>query len=200
MVLTEDQKKRFLNYKKSNLSIFSDRIVQDFFQNEEHIHLLLEALEGNNDSKVLLDAKFRKHFFRVRFITYISSTIKYCAVDQMRSNQKNDTRNPLIFDKSVSDEEQGTTLGELLLSNQWIQPADPISSDPSRFQASFANESLSKAFSLLSKKQQMVTTFCYALRYHDNEIARLIGVSPQAVGKTRNLALKKLRAAMPERR
>ncbi|MNJ75765.1 Sigma-70, region 4 [compost metagenome] len=76
---------------------------------------------------------------------------------------------------------------------------DSLITDSVQFQASIMNDNLAQAFATLSQKQQLIATLCYALCYQDNEIARMIGISPQAVSKTRNLALKKLRLAMPER-
>ncbi|MFD2658986.1 hypothetical protein [Paenibacillus thailandensis] len=199
MALTDEQRERFLCYCKENRLIFSNRAVRSFFEIEENIELLLKALDGGEDFKKELEDRFRKHFFRIRFIKYLSSTIKFCTIDQMRLNQKNDWRNQLIFDRPAS-EEGDVTLGELLLGKKEQIESETIILEPSQFQASFSNEYLSQAFSVLSQKQQLITTLCYAFCYQDKEIARLIGVSPQAVGKTRNIALQKLRLALLERR
>ncbi|RKP51327.1 sigma-70 family RNA polymerase sigma factor [Cohnella endophytica] len=130
----------------------------------------------------------------MRFVKFLVSTIKYCTIDQLRAHHKNDSRQILIFDRPVS--EGGGTLGESLLGKKEIRESEPTTANPSQFQASFQNECLSQAFTALSQKQQLITTLCYALCYQDNEIARMIGVSPQAVCKMRNLALKKLRLDM----
>ncbi|WP_159881395.1 sigma-70 RNA polymerase sigma factor region 4 domain-containing protein [Paenibacillus puerhi] len=199
MALTEVQRGRFYEYSVENRSVFSDRVIQDFFQKELNIELLLKTLDGDTDSQKELEERFRKHFFRVRFIKFIVSTIKYCTIDQTRYNQKNDTRNQLIFDRPASEDGDGT-LGELLLCTKMKPESEPIFSDPVQFQTSFSNDVLANAFAALTQKQQLIATLCYALCYQDNEIAKIIGVSPQAVCKTRNLALQKLRLAMLERR
>lgn len=199
MAFTDVHREKFSGICNSNKFVFSDRVVQGFFQQDIHIDLLLKALNGDEDGQRELEEKFRKYFFRVRFVKFLVSTIKYCTIDQMRLIQKNDTRNQLIFDQPVSEEGDGT-LGEWLLGKKQPQEFEPIINDSSQFQASFANERLSRAFAALSRKQQLITTLCYALCYQDNEIARMIGVSPQAVCKTRNLALQKLRLSIPERR
>lgn len=117
----------------------------------------------------------------------------------MRLNQKTDSRNQLIFDRPCSEEGDGT-VGEMLLGFQNLTNVEPLITEPSQFHASFLNDHLANAFAALSPKQQLIATLCYALCYQDNEIAEMIGVSPQAICKTRNLALQKLRLAMPERR
>lgn len=198
MALTDVQRERFYVYSKANWSVFSDRVIQDFFHNEQNIELLLRGLDGEEVCQKELEDRFRKHLFRMRFVKFLISTIKYYTIGQMRLNHKNDTRNQLIFDRPVSDE-GGGTLGELLLGKQSLQEYETVFNDPAQFQASFSNEHLSQAFAALSQKQQLITTFYYALCYQDNEISRIIGVSQQAVCKTRNLALQKLRLTMLER-
>ncbi|MCY9517854.1 sigma-70 family RNA polymerase sigma factor [Paenibacillus apiarius] len=199
-MLSEKQRWRFQDYCNTNKSVFSNRVVKDFFRKDDHILLLLFALDGDHASQSKLNEKFRKHFFRIRFITFIVSTIKYCTLDQLRLYQKNDMRYQLIFDRPASEEGDATPLGELLLGSQCANPSEPPTSDPAEFQSSLINECLANAFSKLSPKQQVITTLGYSMCYKDNEIAQILGVSQQAVCKTRNLALQKLRVALPERR
>lgn len=199
MGLSVDQQERFLDYCHSKQNIFSNRVVKGFFQEEENVLLLLEAVDGNMDSRNELEEKFRKYYFRIRFVKFLVQTINFYTIDQMRMYRKHDYRYQLIFDRPASDE-GNSTLGELLLLNQISTPSEPITSDPGYFQSNFVNEDLQNAFSGLSHKQQVIITMGYSLCYKDNEIAKVMAVSPQAVSKTRNLALKRLRVALQEGR
>lgn len=197
--LTSAQRSRFYDYCNENRSVYSEQVVQNFFKIEQNIEILLRAIDGDSTSQRELEDRFRKHYFRVRFIKYLASTIKFCTIDQLRMNRKIDTRNQLIFDRPCSEEREGT-VGEMLLGIQYLPESEPIITNPSQFHASLLNDQLAKAFAALTPKQQLIATLCYALCYQDNEVAKIIGVSPQAICKTRNLALQKLRLAMPERR
>lgn len=199
-MINEEQSKRFHEYCNSNPSICADRVIKDFFTNDEHIKLLLQALDGDSDSGRQLEETFRKHYFRVRFIKYLVSTIKYSAIDQIRTYQRNSARNPLIFDRPALKEGSASTIGELLASTNYPDPAEASTSDPEKFQSSIANEQLAKAFARLTQKQKKIATLGYGMCYRDNEIASLLGISPQAVCKMRNHTLRKLRIAFPERR
>lgn len=196
-MLTTAQREQFRKYRYANRSIFSDRVVHEFFQRDHHIELLLRAHEGEDECRRDLEDRFRKHFFRMRFVKFLSSTIKYYTLDELRIHRKRDTRIQLILDRPSSEEGDGTTLGELL-GTASPQRSEPVT--PAQFQASFTNEQLATAFAALSPKQKNIATLFYALCYHDNEIARMLGVTPQAVCKTRHLALQKLRQRMSERR
>lgn len=104
MALSEDQRTRFYDYCDCHQTVFKDRVVQEFFQQDQHIELLVNALDGNAEEKRALEDRFRKHFFRIRFIKYLLSTIKYCTLDQMRKQQKLDINMPLIFDLPLKGE------------------------------------------------------------------------------------------------
>lgn len=126
MSLSEAETRRFEDYIKRNCSIFSDRVIESFFQNEENIELLLLAIDGNLDSLDQLNENFRKHFFRIRFTKYLISIIHTSTLDQIRRNYKNKKRNQLIFDRPVSDKDQ-TSLGECLLYGQAVPRTEPES-------------------------------------------------------------------------
>jgi DNA-directed RNA polymerase specialized sigma24 family protein len=196
-MLTVDKNFKFTKYCKEQPYLFSNPIIVSFFKKEKNILLLLDAHAGKLDAQKELEETFRKHFFRIRFINFLVSTIKFCTIDQLRMNHKRNLRNQLTFDRPLS-KDADTTIGERLLNKQHHQLADQTISDPLAFQTSLENEQLSNAFSILSDKQKLITTFGYSNLYQDNEIALILGVTPQAVGKTRKLALKKMRKVLLE--
>ncbi|MFC4775818.1 hypothetical protein ACFO9Q_03370 [Paenibacillus sp. GCM10023252] len=197
-MLTAEQIRIFQEYKKNKKRIFSDRIIQSFFQDGVHIELLILASDGNSDAQKQIEEKFLRHYFRIRFINYVSSTIKFYTIGQQRALQKYDTRSLLVLDKPIS--ENGITLKDSLESKHSSYKEGSINADPKYFLESFTNSLLEEAFQLLTEKQKIIATLCYALSFQDNEIAKMIKVSPQAIGKTRNLALRKLKIYMTERR
>ncbi|WP_110931156.1 RNA polymerase sigma factor [Paenibacillus bouchesdurhonensis] len=198
MILTKSQKRTFDNYYQKNEAVFSNSIVSSFFQNEENIVLLLKAVDHEQKYLPELNEKFRKYFFRVRFTKYLVSTVHYCAIDHMRQNHKMKKRNMLIFDSPISDKDMSVTYGELLLSKHATQASDIPNCSLSTFPDSITNDHLSKAFSLLTSKQQQIITYSYVLCYKDVEISRLLGISQQAVCKARNAALRRLRLIIEE--
>ncbi|MEK4060934.1 MULTISPECIES: sigma-70 family RNA polymerase sigma factor [Paenibacillus] len=199
MSLSDIQKKKFCHYKAINKSLFSDQVITGFFQIEDNILLLLESIEGDHDARKLLDDNFRRHFFRIRLVKYLSNTIKYCSIDHMRINRKYEQRNQVIFDQPLSEEAEGSNLGELIQYKFAEMPKEESFTNPSHFQETISNENLAKAFSSLTDKQKYVTTLVYAMNYQDNEVSKICGVSPQAIRKIRVSALDKLRKAMQRR-
>ncbi|CAM4340399.1 RNA polymerase sigma factor (sigma-70 family) [Paenibacillus endophyticus] len=194
--LSKEEFEQFLHYKKKHAELFKDRVVQSFFQNERHIRLLLLGINGHYASRVQLEEAFRKCFFEFRFVKYVASTIRFSSIDLMRSRQKHKLRNQLVFDAPVS-ETGGRVRGETLLVNETQEPVLTLyTPDPVKMAASFLNEDLRNSFNSLSNKQQVIATLAYGMCYQDNEIARMLNVSPQAVNKTRKKALDKIRALL----
>src|SRR5690554_319198 len=103
-MITNEGKLRFIDYCNSHHLVFSDRVVLNFFQEEQNVLLLLLAINGDMKAQGELEDSFRKYFFRIRFIKFLISTIKFCTIDQLRLNQKKDQRNQLIFDRPLSEE------------------------------------------------------------------------------------------------
>ncbi|MCR8845082.1 hypothetical protein NQ117_15475 [Paenibacillus sp. SC116] len=191
-MINEEQRNRYVQFSRVNKVIFDDRVMQDFFSQESNIALLLSTLDGDSVSKQKLEDNFRKHYFRIRFVKYLVSTIKFCAIDQFRVNQRVQTRNPLIFDQPTIDDQSTATLGELL-SVQAEQSTTSEILNSEQFKACISNEALEHAYVQLTPHQQLVIALVYGMSYRDNEVATTMGVSPQAVCKSRNAALKKMR-------
>lgn len=193
--MNNDRNQKYLEYRNNNKTIFEDRVVQEFFKNDDNVELLLRTLGGDTKSKDELEVRFRNHFFRIRFIKYLVSTIKFSSIDQLRSNQKNDVRNPLIFDHPASsDEGSSSTIGELLCSQLQEPFEKPTIIDPTKFEESLTNINLESAFSKLTANQKLVSSLVYGMSYQDNEVSKIMGVTPQAVSKTRKSALTRLRS------
>lgn len=200
-MLSETQLNQFNDYCRSNPSLFTNRVISGFFQHDCHTKLLLKVLNGNIESQQQLEDAFRKHYFRIRFLNYLVSIIRYCSIDQIRKYQKNNLRHQLIYDCPISENATATSIGDFYSYNGHYTEltSEQIMHTPCKFYDSLTNEHLADAFSKLTQKQKRITTLKYGLCYRDSEIAILMNVSPQAVYNMRRLALKKLRFSLLER-
>jgi RNA polymerase sigma factor (sigma-70 family) len=199
VILTDTQYTRFQDYIRVNHLIFSDRIVQEFFENPSNIFILLQTLDGDTKAQDELEVRFRNHFFHIRFFKFLTSTIKFSAIGQIRRYKKMEGRDQLIFDGPISNDGDTTTLGEILNDIPILPEVDLRSSDPEYFHDYMENNYLADAFSNLTYKQKRVITLKFALGLKDKEIASLLGITPQAVSKIRNTVLQKLRRVIVER-
>ncbi|QLG36718.1 sigma-70 family RNA polymerase sigma factor [Paenibacillus sp. E222] len=186
---------QFEEYKHQNPALFHNRVVLNFFEQEKHQKLLLESLRGEAGKEEELNEAFRKYFFQFRFITYVTSSLKFMSIDQMRRNQRYATRNVLIYDRPSSDD-SSMCIGEKMSAYQTSVDNVQPDKQSTNFQEGFADEYVESAFDSLTDKQKHVTTLYYGQGYHDHEIASRLQVSQQAIAKTRNAALKKMKTVL----
>ncbi|MDO7907173.1 sigma-70 family RNA polymerase sigma factor [Paenibacillus sp. JX-17] len=178
-----------------------DTLLASFFAVPEHRRLFHEVQrKPNNENRQQLDEAFRIFFFDIRFRAYISMLVHYYAVGFDRRERRERSRYELILDQPVQPEEGGTSRIELM--------ADPISENGSRDQEPAGGvlledmigcESLYVTLKKLTLREKEVITAAYVSQQSDTEIAGALGITQQAVSKTRSRAIRKLREAYVKR-
>ncbi|WP_068614966.1 sigma factor-like helix-turn-helix DNA-binding protein [Paenibacillus tuaregi] len=190
--LTRDELTIFEHYAAVHEVAFQNPVIQSFFRHTPHVITLANALTGCMNCWNQIQRAFQEHLFQIRFIRYVASVIHLSTLSFIRSNQKIQQRNPLIIDQPLTEDRHG-------------HPARPYEYGPSvdfyfKEYSSFADtiedEKLYGSFRLLTGKQQQIVLMSYVLCYRDTEIAQSLQVSPQAVFKTRQQALHKLRSSV----
>lgn len=137
----------------------------------------------------LLNRAFKKHYFRIRFIRFISSTIRFAAIDFIRRMRKAKERNPLFLDNDTSEK---NNKDEFLYNHSPL--LDQYFSGDEFFRDSIEDDALYFAWIDLSPKQKQVILLSYTMSYQDIEIAKFLSISPQAVFNRKRKALVKMRA------
>ncbi|WP_339312557.1 sigma-70 family RNA polymerase sigma factor [Paenibacillus sp. FSL M7-0896] len=167
---------------------FQNPVFTSFFEEQQHLKYLVQALKGNQTSLQLLNSAFKKHYFRMRFINYISSTIRYAAIGFIRKMKKIKERNPLLMDNI---DLENNSQDELLYI--YSPCLDHYFTEEKYFTENIEDELLYYAWTELSAKQKQVIMLSYVMSYQDTEIARFLKISPQAVFNNRKRALIKLK-------
>lgn len=189
-MLSMEQKNKFMQYCKRYDCFREDPVLKGFFSSEDHIRNFLFALEGNKSCQNKLEYLFRNHLFSVRFVKFISSTIKLNTFSIFRNYRRYRKRHPLLIDhpKKLIDRYNGTYPVQDV--NEVIDNALPRLE---QFQNSLNSPLLLKAYNNLSHKQQLIIYLYYALCLRDKEIAGILNVSQQSISKLRNTSLQKMR-------
>lgn len=187
------QKNMFLEFQTENSVIFSNTIIQNFFERKKHIGLLCNFLiDSSEENKIKLEQAFKIFFFEFRFIKYLSSIIHYASIDYDKKRNKREERMVLIYDQPINDEDT-VCLGELFQERLNNEDDNKQLVSPDEFSNLLENESLYFLYSELTDKQKSILTLAYSHNYQDKEIANMFHVSQQAISKTRSKTLKKLR-------
>lgn len=145
----------------------------------------------------LLNKAFRKFIFQVRFLKYISTSIRYAAIDFDKRLNRIRNREQLILDQPLEDEERN------LLNERWLKTNDQIVEESffaisMNFAEAIEDPLIYRALRSLTDRQKLIVTLSFVLKYQDKEIADLLGVSQQSVSKTKKVAIEKIRKYLLE--
>ncbi|WP_240416636.1 hypothetical protein [Paenibacillus periandrae] len=190
--IVNEEMQAYFVFMEENKKLFKNSVIQGFFENQSHVCLLAKYLRTPTPENLLhLEVAFRRFFFRIRFTKYLSSLIRFSDIDYHRNRIKNEQRNVLIFD-SPNEEGEGT-FGEMLQGMTVTIEDDITATDSQAFQQSLDSDSLFFAFNSLTDRQKFIITLAYSCCVLDTDIANLLQISQQAISKTRQSALRKMR-------
>ncbi len=168
------------------------RLIEQFLSIPEYAELFHSYRNSpTKKQKEKLDIVFKQYYKQIRAISYLNKYIYFASIKSDKKIRKHQERYQLIFDKP-SDEEGNTTIGELLINEYSVFYYNEIPSE--KLEDYFQNPIISNSIKRLTKKQKKILYLSYVKSLKDIEIAKHLRVSQQAITKTRNIALQKIRS------
>ncbi len=176
--------------KKAYEELKENLLFKSFIQEDRHWTSFMEAYtKPTGESMKKLNSLFHMYYAEIRFIAYVTKLIHYTAINFDRKRRLGYLRFPLTLDQPVGDS-----------GDAWIdlvEGAKPYELGES-FEEQFIQRPMYAAYKRLTSKQKEVLELSYRFEASDTEIAKLSGVSQQAVSKRRQRALEKLSEAGKE--
>lgn len=168
------------------MSSEKQKIIQEFLKCPSN-QTLIEEFKITHSEKIKqkIDFKFKKHYQNYRIMSYLIKVLHFESKHfdkKMRTYKhryqlilttdlENVNFSPIYFEKSYSD------------SNDFSYDiADHISDDK-----------LFNSFKTLTERQREILSLVYVRQMTDKEIAHYLGITQQAVSKTRKNVIKKIR-------
>lgn len=183
--------KNLVNSLKKNKAFLEQKIVQNFLKEEKNRKLLLDAIcNPTVENNIALDHEFKKYNFNARFISYISSTLYFNAINFDKKYRKYSERFKLIMDKPIKEGEQTTLKDSLEDATSHLDLEDIISSI--NIEDYIECPVLFKAVTKLSNKQKQIINLHYLKGYSITEIGKLLKKSQQSVSKLHQKALNEI--------
>lgn len=161
------------------MSSEKQKIIQEFLKCPSN-RTLLEEFKATNSGeiKLLIDSKFKKYYQNYRILSYLIKALHYESKhfdrklrDYRNRNQLVPTSDLIYLDKSYTD--------PFVLSKDIV---DHISSD-----------NLFHTLRKLTDRQKEILSLVYVRQMTDKEIAQHLGITQQAVSKTRKNIIKNIR-------
>lgn len=163
--------------------VANQRLLDAFLAQEDNQQLYQRVFNSPEDRQRNdeLDSRFQEFWDEVRFTKFLSSLIRFTAIELAVRNQK--TSNACqptdeverVIDSLVSDSDK----------SEW--------EDNFEWKDVLADKRIWDAVQTLTEKEQEVLTLLYLRNLKEAKAASLLGVSQQTVSKTKKRALLKLR-------
>ncbi|MCY8235273.1 sigma-70 family RNA polymerase sigma factor [Priestia endophytica] len=186
-------KQKFQEFLKSNFKLINQPVVKEFLKKGENYSLFIEAVCFPNRRNVEeLDQKFKKFYFQVRFIKYLSNLIYYYSIDLDRKYRTYDKYFPLILDKPVQESQNATSLLDFLESYS-PDISELILTEEDDLLTYIEDPKLHQVLKTLTDKQRKVLELIYVYDFKNKTIAKLFNESPQNISKIHNNSIKKLK-------
>lgn len=168
-------------------------ILQTFLDKNGNDQLLTDALKKPSlQSKALVDQAFKDFYTEIRLVKYISSLIHYSSIDFDRKQRKIHNRAQLILDQPLSEDQENATMKDLIPAAN-SEPSALLEKNCNTLEDLAATSALYHSLQSLTEKEKSVLTWHFLHGLSDTEISRKMGVTQQAITKTKRNALKKLR-------
>lgn len=173
-----------------------NQVVDTFLSKEDNHKLVDQFLNSpSKKRKARLDEAFRKHYFGIRFISYLNTSLYFHSINFDKKIRRFERRNILTLDQAIGDEE-GATYKDLLVDQSLSLPNEQTE----QLETIIENEQLLNAFMSLTESQKQILDLAYAKDLRDVEIAEALGTSQQNISKTHQKALSNLKDMMRKRK
>lgn len=173
---------------------FKNPLLTAFLEEQEHLELYEQYIKTpSNWLKKLIDQRFIKFYVRIRAISYFSKLIYFTARQYDKERRKYENRFALILDHHHDGmkADGSNTLKELIVD----ESASSVLNNYFNIELEqyFQHPLLFKAIKSLNKRQQQIIYLAYVINFSDTEISKSLNVSQQAISKSKNNALAKVR-------
>lgn len=173
---------------KCNFTIkeIKNPLLKSFLNDPSHAQLFeMYKYNPNHSNYKRLDVAFKEFHFKVIAISYLATSIYYEAKHFDRKIRMHNEQHKLILDESAK--EGGENLKDI------VGKLSTFSTTPRSLEESFHSIELQEVVSQLSDRQKDILFDLFVLGYNEKEIAKKLDVSQQAVSKSKQSAIKKMR-------
>ncbi|WP_445490713.1 RNA polymerase sigma factor [Niallia sp. 03133] len=185
--------KAFHTFIKENKQLMENQIVKDFLETEQNYRLFAAAVNNpTKHNKDLVDQAFKKHYFTIRFTSYLSTSIYFKAINFHNKQSLHKSRYPLLLDAEIEQDGKFPYKNQLEDKESHIEHYIEKNGLRKNVAEYVEDPLLYKAIQLLTKAQKNILYYAYVQKLNDTEIALLLKKSQQYISKTHKEALKRV--------
>ncbi|MEO4053986.1 sigma factor-like helix-turn-helix DNA-binding protein [Solibacillus sp. CAU 1738] len=172
-------------------------ILKSFLADNDHFSLYKQYyLTPQEHIKEQINEKFEIYYTKARAVSYFSKTIHFTAQHFDRKKRLYSHRNACLLDHPSNENNSSTSNYSTSMKEQ-IEDDTAASRFDERLYVELKdyiqNPQLFQALLLLSPRQQQILYLIFVHNMTDTEISKRLKVTQQAITKSKNSALKKVR-------
>lgn len=182
---------------KMKIREIQNPILKAFLANEEHLELYKQYSQAPQEHlKVKIDQHFLHFYAQVRAVSYFSKTIHFTALHYDKKRRLFEHRNVLFLDRPANEGNEGGGYSSISLK-ELIEDESASTMFGEKIEKKLGdfiqNPAIYNAILTLNERQKQIFYLSFIKEMSDTEIARRLNVSQQAITKSKNNALKKVR-------
>jgi len=171
-----------------------DILIKFILSNDENKELFIRYKNyGDRKAMEQLRCRFDKHLMGIKLISYIKQMMTYSVIDYQ--NKKTNIETKEILNLNTKDDNFHQEKIDLIEGDdgEHIDKIIVHSSDKVDFNSLCIDEKILKVIERLSDKQKEILYRTVVLNKSEKELERELNISQQAINKTKNKALEKIR-------
>ncbi|MEK5329949.1 sigma factor-like helix-turn-helix DNA-binding protein [Lysinibacillus sp. FSL W8-0992] len=183
---------RIEKFECENRQLLKNDLVISFLKIPTNKEKYMETISNPTPENMKeLDILFKHFYFKIRFISHISSTLKFNSINFDKRLRLIQSRFSLTLDATINTSEGQGTFLDLVADEQAEDHFSGIilNNDLHEY---VINPILYDALNSLTKKQKEIISLAYAEGLSDTEIGRRLNKTQQAVSKTHKKALENM--------
>ena len=155
----------------------TDKLVVSFLKVDKHKLIFDRYIKNpNHVNKQLLDERFKIFYFNIRFVSLISKTLHFTAIN---------------FDKKINNDKN--KMETLLQNKDLISETLNLTYFNKDLEQSISDEKVFEYIKKLSPRQKKILTLSYVETLNDTEIGEVLQSSQQNISKMKKNILEKLK-------
>lgn len=182
---------------KMKIREIQNPVLKAFLAKEEHLELYRQYSQKPQEHlKVKIDEHFLNFYAQIRAVSYFSKTIHFTALHYDKKRRLFEHRNVLFLDRPATEGNEGGGQSSVSLK-ELIEDESASRMFEERMEKELGdfiqNPALYNAILALNERQKQIFYLSFIKEMSDTEIARRLNVTQQAITKSKNNALKKVR-------
>lgn len=189
MVEIKWNKEKIRKFEEENQEFLRNEVIISFLKIPTNKNVYMNTISNPTQENMNeLDRLFKQFYFKIRFISHISTTLKFNSINYDKRWKLIQSRFTSTLDASINSSEGEETFLDLIADEQSENLFIEIVLNDS-LEEHVTCPMLHNALNSLTKKQKEIIHLAYVEGLNDTEIAQKLNKSQQAISKTHKKAL-----------